>query len=172
MSSPLYVTLGGCYSHPYCIAVPAYLELLPSSTSPTTDLARFLTLLSLRHGMIKRGGERDLQRAAVRFVKWWRDEGSLKSASVPSRLLISGPATQPQQRGWGFDFEWTLDGTEVGDEATVVQSKMEDCINAYVKSTIEEEQEGGGLSSTQVKKASRSAKIANKRARLAARRGA
>jgi hypothetical protein len=125
--------------------------------------------------MIKRGNERDLRRAAVRFVKWWRDEGGLKSASVPSRLLISGPSAQPQRRGWGFDFEWTLDGTEVGDDMTVVQHKMEDCIDAHLQAAAEEEREGGGLSSTQEKKTSRAAKMAKRmakrKARLTARRG-
>jgi hypothetical protein len=90
---------------------------------------------------------------------------------MPSRLLISGPGLQPQRGGWGFDFEWTLDGTEVGDETTVVQHKMEDCIDAHVQATAEEEREGGGLSSTQVKKATKAAKIAKRKARLAARRG-
>ena len=125
--------------------------------------------------MIKRGNERDLRRAAVRFVKWWRDEGGLKSASVPSRLLISGPSAQPQRRGWGFDFEWMLDGTEVGDDMTVVQHKMEDCIDAHLQAAAEEEREGGGLSSTQEKKTSRAAKMAKRmakrKARLTARRG-
>jgi hypothetical protein len=125
--------------------------------------------------MIKRGNERDLHRAAVRFVKWWRDEGGLKSASAPSKLLISGPNIQSQRRGWGFDFEWTLDGTEVGDETTVVQHKMEACIDAYVESSAEEGRDGGGISSTQVKKTNQAAKIARKEAkmhaRIAARRG-
>lgn len=130
--------------------------------------------MSQRYGMIKRGNERDLQRAAVRFVKWWRDQGGLKSASVPNRLLISGPNIQPQRRGWGFDFEWTLDGSEVGDEITVLQHKMEDCIDAYAEATAKEEREGGGLSSTQEKKTNRAAKIARRisktKARIAARR--
>jgi len=154
---------------------PAYLELFPPSTPPTTDLQNFLNLVSLRHGMIKRGNERDLQRAAVRFVKWWRDEGGLKSASVPSKLLISGPSVQFQRRGWGFDFEWTLDGTEVGNDMTVVQQKMEDCIDAHVKAAAEEERGGGGVSATQERKMSRAAKLAKrivkKKARVAARWG-
>jgi len=112
--------------------------------------------------MIKRGNERDLQRAAVRFVKWWRDEGGLKSASVPSKLLISGPSVQFQRRGWGFDFEWTLDGTEVGNDMTVVQQKMEDCIDAHVKAAAEEERGGGGVSATQERKMSRAAKLAKR----------
>jgi len=149
--------------------VPAYLELLAPSTPPTTDIAHFLDLVAQRYRMIKRGNEPDLHRAAVRFVKWWRDEGGLKSASVPSRLLIAGPSIQPQRRGWGFDFEWTLDGTEVGDEMAVVQHKMEECIDTYIDNTAEEEREGGGLSSTQVKKTSRAAKIAKRVAKLKAR---
>jgi hypothetical protein len=52
---------------------------------------------------------------------------------------------------------------------------MEDCIDAYVESTAEEERQGGGLSSTQVKKTSRAAKMAKRmaktKARVAARRG-
>jgi len=153
---------------------PAYLELVPPSTPPTTDLPQFLNLISQRYGMIKRGNERDLYRAAVRFVKWWRDEGGLKSAFVPSRLLISGPGIQSQRRGWGFDFEWSIDGTEVGDEITVMQRKMESCIDAYLTATAEEERDGGRLSSTQEKRADRAAKIAKRltkaKLRLAARR--
>lgn len=124
--------------------------------------------------MIKRGNERDLQRAAVRFIQWWREEGNLISASTPSRLLISGPGIPPQRRGWGFDFEWSLDGTEVGDETSVIQHKMEECIDAYMEATVEEELQGGGLSSTQEKKRTRDEKIAKRmaktKARLAARR--
>lgn len=124
--------------------------------------------------MIKRGNERDLQRAAVHFINWWRAEGGLRSASVPSRLLISGPGVQPQRRGWGFDFEWTVDGTEVGDEVTVLQHKMEECIDKYEEATVEEERDGGGISSTQEKKGIRAEKIAKRRARTkmrAARKG-
>lgn len=119
--------------------------------------------------MIKRGNERDLQRAAVRFILWWREEGSLISASTPNRLLISGPGIQPQRRGWGFDFEWSLDGTEVGDETSVVQRKMEGCIDAYVEAIAEEERQGCGLSSTQEKKKSREEKIAKRMAKTKAR---
>ncbi|KAF7983460.1 hypothetical protein HWV62_21742 [Athelia sp. TMB] len=144
---------------------PSYMQLLPPNTPPIADLHQFLTLISQRHGMIKRGNEQDLQRAATRFINWWREEGGLRSASVPGRLLISGPSIEPQRRGWGFDFEWTVDGTEQGDEVTVIQRKMEESIDHYEEALAEEERDGGGISTTQQKKWIKAEKIEKRKAR-------
>jgi len=75
--------------------------------------------------MIKRGGEADIERATVYFVKWWREEGGLLSAtSGPLRLGVDDillerlptnglgaagdPPILPQTQAWGFDFQWEL----------------------------------------------------------------
>ena len=104
---------------------PAYLTLLPEGSSPTNDLAIFLQLLAKRMNMIKRGGEADIERATVYFIKWWREEGGLLSASSGTLRLgsddisverqpINGlgaagdPLVLPQTQAWGFDFQWEL----------------------------------------------------------------
>lgn len=115
--------------------------------------------------MIKRGNEHDLQRAATRFINWWREEGGLRSASPTSRLLISGPGIEPQRRGWGFDLEWSIDGTEVGDEVTIIQHKIEECIDHYVDAVAEEERSGEGISSTQERKSIKAEKMEKRKAR-------
>lgn len=115
--------------------------------------------------MIKRGSENDLQRAATRFINWWREEGGLRSASPTGRLLISGPGIEPQRRGWGFDLEWSIDGTEVGDEATVIQHKMEECIDHYEQAVADEESAGEGISTTQERKWIKEDKKAKNRAK-------
>ncbi|KAF4618604.1 hypothetical protein D9613_009977 [Agrocybe pediades] len=144
---------------------PAYLQLLPSGTPPTHDLEEFLTLLGKRMGMIKRGAEVDLSRAAVYFVRWWREEGGLLSASSPLELdtaTAQATNTTPSQIGsntrlqaWGFDFQWevTPDDTPEGyDRELLVQRKMEDVIDDYLVKTDMEEVEEGNISQTQVKK--------------------
>lgn len=150
------------------ITAPAYLQLLPPGARPTADLAQFLALVAERHGMIKRGNEVDLHRAAVKFVQWWRGDGGLMSASVPNRLLIAGPDMPVQRRGWGFDFEWSIDGSEIGHESDVIQQKMEECIDSYMVNTAEEEREGGSVSVTQERKKVREEKIAKRREKMKA----
>ncbi|RXW21250.1 hypothetical protein EST38_g4616 [Candolleomyces aberdarensis] len=59
---------------------PVYLDLLPKGAQPTTELTEFLTQLGHRMGMLKKRGEVDLTRAAVYFVRWWREEGGLLAA--------------------------------------------------------------------------------------------
>ena len=150
------------------IPAPAYLQLLPPGARPTVDFTQFLTLIAERHGMVRRGSEVDLHRAAVKFIQWWRGDGGLTSASVPKSLLITGPDMPVQRRGWGFDFEWSVDGSEIGHESDVIQQKMEDCIDNYMTNTAEEEREGGGISLTQEKKKIREEKVAKRRKKMKA----
>ncbi|KZT23669.1 P-loop containing nucleoside triphosphate hydrolase protein [Neolentinus lepideus HHB14362 ss-1] len=144
---------------------PAYLQLLPEGATATADVLVFLEQLATRLGMLKRGGERDVSRAATWFVKWWRDEGGLKSASVP---LSSSPQVQERQ-GWGFDFEWTVDKLVDEEPPAMVQRKMEECIDRYVAGREDAERRGAGVSSTQEKKKARDEKIAKRMAKTRAR---
>lgn len=116
--------------------------------------------------MLQRGGIKDTRRAAVWFIKWWREEGGLLSASAPEDITWPSPSPSPsttdlfpttltpsnlpptQRKGWGFDFEWTVTKGEEVD----VQRKMEECIDLYLRGTEEEESEGADISSTQEKK--------------------
>ena len=52
--------------------------------------------------------------------------------------------------------EWTVSSEEAAhyDEATV-QQKMEECMESFEAESVREEQEGGGVSSTQLKKKAR-----------------
>ncbi|KIK06449.1 hypothetical protein K443DRAFT_674428 [Laccaria amethystina LaAM-08-1] len=149
---------------------PAYLHLLPPRSQPTFDLEDFLTNLAQRMGMIRRGAELDLARAAVYFVRWWREEGGLLSASsgfnigvntnssATSPQFTTPPGQFPSTQGWGFDFQWDLQPHEVTslqggiDPTTQVQDKMERCIQDYVEMTDREESEENNVSQTQVKK--------------------
>ncbi|KAF5357039.1 hypothetical protein D9756_006734 [Leucocoprinus leucothites] len=146
---------------------PAYLHLLPAGSAPLFDLEEFLLRLAQRMGMIQRGGEMDLSRAAQYFVKWWRTEGGLIAASeaqalYQDRAALSASAGQPKQahhplgtQGWGFDLEWE---TQPGDFApgvdfsTMVQGKMETCINDHMIQAEKEEKAEGNVSDTQKKK--------------------
>jgi hypothetical protein len=121
-------------------------------------------------GMIRRGAELDLARAAVYFVRWWREEGGLLSASsgfnigvntnssATSPQFTTPPGQFPSTQGWGFDFQWDLQPHEVTslqggiDPTTQVQDKMERCIQDYVEMTDREESEENNVSQTQVKK--------------------
>ena len=71
-----------------------------------------------------------------------------------------------QHRGWGFDFEWSIDGSEIGHESDVIQQKMGDCIDSCMTNTAEEERRGGGISLTQEKKKAREEKIAKRRTKM------
>ncbi|PCH35203.1 nucleoside triphosphate hydrolase protein [Wolfiporia cocos MD-104 SS10] len=153
---------------------PAYLQVLPPSTPPMVDVNEFLDLLARKLCMMKRGGIPDQARAAVWFIRWWREEGGIVAASAP--VLHAGRGTH--RRGWGFDLEWSVDAAEAQasryDEA-LIQQKMEACIDAFETSALEEEREGGGVSLTQEKKRQREELLAKRaarvKARLAARRG-
>ncbi|KAJ3572668.1 hypothetical protein NP233_g2939 [Leucocoprinus birnbaumii] len=146
---------------------PAYLHILPASSTPVSSLDEFLPLLARRMGMIQRGGEMDLSRAAEYFVRWWRNEGGLVAASEAQALyrdLTAPPASgeQPPQahyplgtQGWGFDLEWEVRPDDVvpGVEFdTMVQGKMERCIHDHMIQLDKEEKEEGNVSDTQKKK--------------------
>lgn len=114
-------------------SAPAYMSLLPEGAVPTNDLSVFLELVARRMGMLKRGGEVDAGRAAVYFVRWWREEGALLSATsgwsvgaaprpkygsrtdLEGGVEISGEELEflgqgdfPRRQAWGFDFQWEL----------------------------------------------------------------
>ncbi|KAG5646372.1 hypothetical protein DXG03_003695 [Asterophora parasitica] len=140
-------------------AAPAYLKLLPEGAAPTIDLHDFLEQLARRMGMIKRGAEPDTARAAVYFVRWWREEGGL-IAAASSPLQFTG-ATTPDHglgptQGWGFDFQWQLGPedrpTSKEDKARIVQAKMEACIDQHLATVEREESEELNVSPTQIKK--------------------
>ncbi|TBU23176.1 hypothetical protein BD309DRAFT_1079757 [Dichomitus squalens] len=157
---------------------PAYLKLLPSGTPPLLDVHEFLNLLAKRLCMLKRGGVPDSSRAAVWFIRWWREEGGLASASAPALPDYSAASgMETFRRGWGFDLEWSVDAAQAGryNEATI-QTKMEECIDKFEEAAVEEEREGGSISSTQEKKRLKEQQKTRQRARssarLAARRGA
>ncbi|KAJ7596590.1 P-loop containing nucleoside triphosphate hydrolase protein [Mycena floridula] len=136
---------------------PAYMQLLSSGSPPTIHIEELLSGIAQRMGMIKRGAEPDLNRAAQYLIKWWRDEGSLLAASTAlqlnptdATLFSDGTITQ----GWGFDFQWQLRSNEVYSEAerdTLVQQRMEQCIDDHMAWIAREE---GSMSATQEKKQS------------------
>ncbi|GBE88608.1 P-loop containing nucleoside triphosphate hydrolase protein [Sparassis crispa] len=157
---------------------PAYLRILPPGTPPLVDVLEFLDTLARRLCMLKRGGVPDQARAAVWFIGWWREEGGLLSASAPLLAASPSPTLDPpsQRRGWGFDVEWTVNADEARQyDTAVIQRKMEECIDAFERAALEEEREGGGVSSTQEKKRIKEQTIAKRvaktRARLTAKRG-
>lgn len=85
---------------------------------------------------------------------------------------------ETHRRGWGFDFEWSVNASDLKDhryDESMVQSKMEECIDAFELGAQEEEAEGGAVSSTQQKKKIREQLLAKRAARskakLAAKRG-
>ncbi|KIJ15871.1 hypothetical protein PAXINDRAFT_168858 [Paxillus involutus ATCC 200175] len=73
----------------------------------------------------------------------------------------AGPPTL--RRGWGFDFEWTADPTNV--DSSTVEQKMGKCIDACVRTAEEHEQAGGGISQTQEKKRAWQEKLAKRAAK-------
>ena len=127
--------------------------------------------------MLKRGGVPDVDRAAVWFIKWWRDAGGLASAAAPalpaSDVLDAGVGAGSVRRGWGFDLEWDVragDAARYGEAA--IQAKMEACIDAFEAAALEEEREGGAVSATQEKKRAKEFQKAKQRARARARMAA
>lgn len=120
--------------------------------------------------MLKRGGERDIARAAVWFVRWWREEGCAFSATAPILDPIDPPSegavvsplphgdSGVQRGGWGFDFQWEFSDKDVagvseGAEAErLIQQEMERVIDAFIERAEAEAKDGGDVSVTQQKK--------------------
>jgi mitochondrial GTPase 1 len=115
-----------------------------------------LSQLAQRMGMVKRGAELDLARAAVYFVQWWREEGGLISASpaLQAGAFLTPESTRCLVRGWGFDFQWHLGPNDlpsnIDGEAIMVQEKMEECIDEYLRNAERDGMED--VSATQMKK--------------------
>jgi len=109
-------------------------------------------------GMVKQGAELDLSRAAVYFVRWWREEGGLLSASSSTTnidLSLMSDEKKPITQAWGFDFQWDLQPQDavIGPDPNIsIQTKMEQCIEDYLAATDREEIEENNVSQTQVKK--------------------
>jgi hypothetical protein len=118
----------------------------------------FLTLLAQRMGMVKRGAEPDITRAAQYFVKWWREEGGLiaASSSLQTGASLTSAADQRRIQGWGFDFQWQLGSKDAptgkADEIKMVQEKMEACIDEYLMNMDKEDADENNVSATQIKK--------------------
>ncbi|KIY47377.1 P-loop containing nucleoside triphosphate hydrolase protein [Fistulina hepatica ATCC 64428] len=133
---------------------PAYMELLPDDWSPTTNIEEFLEGVAYRMGMMTKGGEPDLARSAVYVVRWWRDHGARRTAAASLR---AHDATYPDSiiQGWGFDLQWhvTRDELKAQDRVSLIQSKMEECVDEHRKSMQQEEEEGVNTSATQKRKA-------------------
>ncbi len=121
--------------------------------------------------MLKRGGIPDSARAAVWFIKWWREEGGLASASAPALPDYSAvPGLESYRRGWGFDLEWNVDATEASQyNEAAIQAKMEECMDRFEKAALVEERDGGSISSTQEKKRLKEQQKTKQRARSKAR---
>jgi mitochondrial GTPase 1 len=103
-------------------------------------------------GMVTRGAELDLSRAAVYFVRWWRKEGGLLSASSSNMdLSLLSDEQKPRTQAWGFDFQWDLQPQNAAIDPSI-QARMERCIEEYVAATDREEMEESNVSQTQVKK--------------------
>lgn len=138
----------------------------------------FLEQLAARLGMRVRGGDLDMTRAAKWFVEWWRRQGSLISASAPRSLLVrrpsldadaagfeSGSGRMCTHRGWGFDFEWTVEVGEQSGSDGKVEEKMGACIDAYMQMAAVQEEAGGDMSQTQERKRAWEDKLARRAAR-------
>lgn len=150
---------------------PAYLDILPPGSSPTTEIEVFLDALGRRLGMLGRGGIVDQNRAAVWFLNWWRNHGAVVAAK--SRLPQSTSAETSgltRRHGWGFDLEWSVSPDEAQRyDENVIQRKMEECLEGFDAEAAQEEQEGGKVSSTQVKKKAREEELARRAKRTTAR---
>ncbi|KAJ6488008.1 P-loop containing nucleoside triphosphate hydrolase protein [Mycena sanguinolenta] len=135
---------------------PAYLQLLLPGAAPTIHIEEFLGALAGRMGMVTKGAVPDLRRAATYFVRWWRQEGGLISAS--SALGVTDPFLQGSHaaitHGWGFDLEWQLSPDEIAgkDHAALIQGKMEACIDRHLADIERQELSENNVSATQRKK--------------------
>lgn len=157
------------------------MSILPPSTPPPSDVYEFLDTLASRLGMIRRGGERDLQRAAVWFIKWWRQEGrgttNVQRAiqEVLSDPLVLDTARQPLSPtfriGWGFDFEWEWPSRAWRHTfESSIEARLEEQIQAFTKNTLETLNAEDYVSPTQEKKRAKQEKVARRMLSSARRR--
>lgn len=136
---------------------------------------------------IRSGGALDLSRAAQYVLRWWREGGHVKSALNPD-----ASADPPFVRGWGLDFYFggrdiplavpaprksrqSLDtvrqpNTESSPDADGVQAAMDNIVDNYVAS-LEEKQNGIGISANQQKKKERDEKQRDRDRRRASKYG-
>ena len=114
--------------------------------------------------MIQRGGVPDHARAAAWFVQWWRERGGLDAASVPPPKALEGGS--PRQYGWGFDVEWTSDGSDTGADA--IQRRMEACIDAHMADAAAQARAGADVSASQEKRKIKEERVARREARVKA----
>ena len=134
----------------------------------------FLDALGRRLGMLGRGGIVDSNRAAVWFLNWWRNQG----ARIAAKSLLPVAPTDPQanltrRHGWGFDLEWSVNPEEAERYGqALVQQKMEECLDKFEADFKQEQQDGGRISSTQLKKKARDEELARRARRVSARLGA
>ncbi|KAJ4470601.1 P-loop containing nucleoside triphosphate hydrolase protein [Lentinula edodes] len=170
---------------------PAYLALLPEGTQPIIDLDVFLTKIAQRMGMIKRGAELDLSRAAAYFVRWWREEGGLLQTASSTLQTLSHHMFVSNEKGantieevssvthgWGFDFEWQISPNDFhdahkvveSDVASLVQLKMEECIENHLVQSEREDRDETNISATQRKKQLTIEEKARRRAKYATNR--
>ena len=132
--------------------------------------------------MLKRGGERDVDRAAVWFVKWWREVGCTTTGAegvwVSKDTVNNDVAGQVLRGGWGFDFEWEIAKEEVEEltlqstesiqasqamhesaftsttrpEQVLIQHAMEKVVDNFLEQIAEEQRLEATVSKTQTKK--------------------
>ncbi|KAI0078310.1 P-loop containing nucleoside triphosphate hydrolase protein [Panus rudis PR-1116 ss-1] len=91
---------------------PAYLRILPPNAPPQTDIYAFLDILARRLGMMRKGGIVDLSRAAVWFIKWWREEGCRVAASVSGLMRFSKELGSGTGETSGLDLDVGLEEKE------------------------------------------------------------
>ncbi|GJJ15058.1 hypothetical protein Clacol_009333 [Clathrus columnatus] len=161
---------------------PVYMTLLSPTSPQPSDEFEFLNSLARRLGMLRRGGEVDIGRAAVWFIKWWREEGGLVSVNQSQTPLRGGggvglPRVEQdtlERMVWGFDFEWdstSQSSVTTATDGDFVQQRMEEIIKDYLIKTEEEQKDLlENISLTQQRKKLRLEKIARITARTWARR--
>lgn len=141
------------------------MTLLPPNAAPPLDLIEFLEALAFRLGMVRRGRELDVRRAAVWFIHWWREKGGLVNHISLRRhgadpLEPTGTAATASSHGqrisWGLDFEWDWDWGKSSASQPVteelIQDRMEKVIAEYLVKMEEEEHSPDNVSVTQERK--------------------
>jgi hypothetical protein len=124
------------------------LEILSPGSSPIFYIDEYLKSLAERLQMLRRGGAPDLAKAAQWFVNWWREDGGLIAAAKSP--APDSPTLNPlTRRGWGFDFEWSVDEGNETQSPQIVQRKMEEVIDQYLSTVSEDDNQ---VSSSQGRK--------------------